>query len=83
MGFSPIDGSEVPLVFNPTTRHILPQFHVVFDDSFSTIYFLSRLDNSPSFWNEFDLDEFLYQISLNKDSGITLDYECLTPQERE
>ena len=37
MGFSPKHASTVPLVLNPTTGYITPQFHVVFDDWFATI----------------------------------------------
>ena len=83
MEFSPTHRSEVPLVLNPATRHISPQFHVVFDDSFSTVSSLSNLNDPPSFWNEFGLDEFIYQIPVNKDSGSTLDDDWLTPQKRE
>jgi len=27
----------VPIVYNTTTTHILPQFHVIFDDQFTTV----------------------------------------------
>ena len=79
--FSPNHGSEVPLLLNPINVHIILQFHVVFDDSFSTSS-LSNLDDPPYFLNEFELDEFLYQIPLDKESVITLDDEQLTYQER-
>ena len=32
MGMSPLHSSSVPLVLNPSTGSITPQFHVVFDD---------------------------------------------------
>ena len=83
VGFSSSHGSEVPLVLNPATGHISPQFHVVFDDSFSTVCSQQDIDTPPSFWNEFDLNEFLYQIPLDVDSPATLSNEWLTPQERE
>ena len=83
VGFSPNHGSEVPLILNPRTGHISPQFHVVFDDSFSTVASLQDIDEPPSFWNEFDLDEYLYQIPLDGDATVSLDDEWLTPQERE
>ena len=73
----------MPLVLNPRTGHISPQFHVVFDDSFSTVASLQDIDEPPSFWNEFELDEFLYQIPLDRNTTISLDDEWLTPQERE
>eukprot|EP00804_Cyclotella_cryptica_P019457 CCRYP_006639-RB/>CCRYP_006639-RB protein AED:0.37 eAED:0.37 QI:0/0/0/1/0/0/2/0/99 len=37
VGFSPNHSSLVPLVLNPRTQHISPQFHVIFDDVFSTV----------------------------------------------
>jgi hypothetical protein len=37
LGFGDKYASSVPLVLNPTTSHISPQFHVVFDDYFSTV----------------------------------------------
>ena len=83
VGFSSSHGSEVPLILNPNTGHISPQFHVVFDDSFSTVCSQLDSDTPPSFWNEFDLDEFLYQIPLDADFTTTLADEWLTPQERE
>lgn len=36
VGFSPDHSTNVPLVYNPKTQHISPQFHVIFDDHFST-----------------------------------------------
>ena len=38
VGFSPPHSSDVPLIINPYTGHIYPQFHVVFDVFFSTVY---------------------------------------------
>jgi hypothetical protein len=37
VGFSPFHSTSVPLVLNPKTQHISPQFHVIFDDDFSTV----------------------------------------------
>ena len=37
MGLSPKHSSTVPLVLNPGTGAITPQYHVVFDDKFTTI----------------------------------------------
>lgn len=83
MGFSPSHGIEVHSILNSLTGHISPQFHIVFDDSFSTLSSLNSIDGPPSFWNEIDLDRFLYQIPLDKDSGIIFGDEWLTPQQRE
>ena len=37
MGLSPYHASTVPLVLNLDTGAITPQFHVVFDDWFTTV----------------------------------------------
>ena len=37
VGFSPAHSSDVPLILNLHTVQISPQYHVVFDDNFSTV----------------------------------------------
>ena len=37
VGVAPTYASTVPLVLNPSTGSITPQFHVVFDDNFTTV----------------------------------------------
>lgn len=37
MGFSPRHSSTVALVLNPDTGYVTPQYHVVFDERFSTV----------------------------------------------
>ena len=64
MGLSTIHSSEVPLVLNPTTGSITPQFHVVFDDEFSTVASIERQHDPPSFWNELCLEKILF-LSLS------------------
>ena len=69
MGFSPHHASIVPLVLNTTTGSISPQYHVVFDDDFSTIVSVGSEEPLPSFWNEIDLISHTQTIPL----GSTLD----------
>ncbi len=40
VGRSPSHAANVALIFNPCTGHIFPQFHVVFDDDFTTVSYL-------------------------------------------
>lgn len=51
MGHSPSHAGSVALVLNPTTGHISPQFHVVFDDTFSTVPYM-REGTVPPHWAE-------------------------------
>ena len=45
---SPCQAENVVLVLNPKTLHVSPQYHVVFDDDFSTIPFLIAGDIPPN-----------------------------------
>ena len=49
MGLSRVHSSDVPLVLNIRTGHISPQFHVVFDDMFSTVTSLDKEEEPPTF----------------------------------
>eukprot|EP00804_Cyclotella_cryptica_P001335 CCRYP_014115-RA/>CCRYP_014115-RA protein AED:0.38 eAED:-0.10 QI:0/0/0/1/1/1/2/0/180 len=44
VGFSPGLSSLVPLILNPRTQHISPQYHVIFDDAFSTVPSLATVE---------------------------------------
>ena len=55
----------------------------MFDDAFSTVISISNDDPPPSFWNEINIDEFLYTIPLNDDFEAILSDEWLNHQERE
>jgi hypothetical protein len=37
LGHSPFHAGSVALVCNPSTGHVSPQYHVVFDDDFTTV----------------------------------------------
>ena len=49
VGRSPAHASNVGLILNPRTGHISPQFHVVYDDNFTTVPYL-RTGQVPSHW---------------------------------
>ena len=68
------------MILNPRTGHISPQYHVVFDDNFSTVSSLAENEEPPSFWNEVDLDGMIHKIPLD-DSITHLDDDRLTPTE--
>jgi hypothetical protein len=57
VGHSTCHASNVPLICNPTTTHVSPQLHLVFDESFTSITsphnhqndsFLEQLYNSAA-----------------------------------
>jgi hypothetical protein len=51
LGHSPHHAQTVPIVFNPRTGLCSPQYHVVFDDQFSTVPYLDQ-SKPPPHWPE-------------------------------
>jgi hypothetical protein len=51
VGRSPSHASNVALILNPRTGHVSPQFHVVYDDDFTTVPYL-RSAEAPPHWAE-------------------------------
>ena len=49
VGRSPAHASKVALILNPRSGHISPQFHVVYDDDFTTVPYL-RTGKVPPHW---------------------------------
>ena len=49
VGRSPAHASNIALVLNPRTGHVSPQFHVVYDDDFTTVPYL-RTGQVPPHW---------------------------------
>ena len=81
LGSSPAHAETVALIRNLRTGYISPQFHIVFDDKFETVY--SDEDSEPPEWEhlciferyETDFDEHLTPPSLAD--------EWLSPQDRQ
>ena len=51
LGHSPFHAGSVALVFNPTTGRVSPQYHVVFDDDFTTVPFMEAGEVPPN-WSD-------------------------------
>jgi hypothetical protein len=47
VGRSPLHASNVGLILNPRTGHVSPQFHVVYDNDFTTVPYLRSADVPP------------------------------------
>jgi hypothetical protein len=61
LDFSDVHSSQVPLVLNVETKKISPQFHVIFDDTFTTVHSLPSNKPIDEQWKEilkFDRDCF-------------------------
>jgi hypothetical protein len=81
MGFSPLHSSYVPLVLNLRTGSITPQFHVVFDDFFSTVSSIDKDIDPPDHWTDLCLDNTI-RIATDDTSNLSLHDEWLTEEER-
>ena len=51
LGHSPFHAGSVTLVWNPTTGRVIPQYHVVFDDEFSTVPYMEAGTIPPKWEN--------------------------------
>ena len=69
VGFSPKHSSDIHLVLNLQIGSICPQYHVVFDDIFSTVIAIDEDEDLPSFWNDIDLDSHIHRIPLGEDEN--------------
>ena len=82
LGFSPSHSSTVPIVLHNRTLHISPQFHVVFDDWFSTVIASDAEfpDDPPPGWYDLFRDS-RYQYVFDEETSMNLTDEWLTPAE--
>ncbi len=51
LGHSPFHAGSVALVYNPSTGHVSPQYHVVFDDDFTTVPYMEA-GAIPPHWSD-------------------------------
>ena len=51
LGHSPFHAGSVVLMWNLSTGRVSPQFHVIFDDNFSTVAYMEA-DTIPPNWKE-------------------------------
>ena len=65
MSRSPFHAGSVALVLNPRSGLISPQYHVVFDDEFSTVPYLNSTDIPP---------QWLALVKNNSERTQTEDY---------
>lgn len=85
LGYSPFHSSDVPLVLNLQTGSISPQFHVVFDDAFTTVHSISEDTPPPEFWTAANVESCIYRVPVDTDdpSVSLLPDDWLTPTELE
>jgi hypothetical protein len=82
LGISNLHSSEVPLVLNLQTGSITPQFHVVFDDLFSTVNLIAREGEPPEHWEALCLENSTYiPTDISENSVLYLEGNWLMPPE--
>jgi hypothetical protein len=80
MGFRPLNSSDVPLVLNLQAGGITPQFHVVFDNHFSTAPSVKRETDPPDHWADVCLDN-ARNVTTDDTTNLTLHDDWLTEDE--
>ena len=80
LGLASKYASTVPLVLNPSTLHISPQFHVVFDDLFTTVLSQAEEDHPPPEWSDLCITS-RYQSDFDHNDPVRLDDEWLSSDE--
>ena len=80
LGLSKKHAASIPLVLNLTSLAISAQFHVIFDDWFTTVVSSLEGDAAPPWWD--DLFDSRFQYRFDDGDPIKLDHEWLDEQER-
>jgi hypothetical protein len=81
LGLSLQHSSEVPLVLNLQTASSGSQYHVVFDDQFTTVSSIEREIDPPSPWEEFCLESAIRIVTDHPTTYLKDDW--LTEEELE
>ena len=80
MGFSPKHSTLVTLVLNLRTHSITPQYHVVFDDSFTSVH--SSPQQATKIWEELITSPGArFEVNLDNQDDLELADEWLTEGE--
>jgi hypothetical protein len=81
LGHSPRHAQTVPIVYNIRTGHCSPQYHVVFDDQFSTVPYLET-NTQPPHWPDLfqNCSTNLLQDDPELLSTLTLGQEWTEPE---
>jgi len=67
VGFSPLHARTFALIYNPSTTHVSPQFHIVYDEHFSSVSGNSATSSADLMQSLFDIAKWASEI-LHPDS---------------
>ena len=71
LGHSPFHAGSVALVFNPRTGRVSPQYHVVFDDTFSAVPYMDA-GTEPPHWH--DLLKYSSEKATDEDFDLAKEW---------
>jgi len=72
VGHSLQHAGNVPLVYNPATTHVSPQYHVTFDDSFSTVTGATATLSDEAYQHLYANTDWIYKPSFGNSSAVHL-----------
>lgn len=72
VGHSLQHAGNVPLVYNPLTTHVSPQYHVTFDDTFSTVSTGRAVLPESVYCRLYESDDWLFNKSYGDDADLHL-----------
>jgi hypothetical protein len=71
LGHSPFHTGSVALVFNPKTARVSPQYHIIFDDDFTTVPYMEQGEFQPN-WEE--LSPLSTKSATNESVDLALEW---------
>ena len=84
LGFSRLHSTLVGLILNPLSGVISPQFHIVYDDLFSTVLATDKSEAMTRLWEDLlTLPNNRLQVALDQDDNPELEDHWLTDSELE
>ena len=75
VGRLPAHASNVGLILNPRTGHVSPQFHVMYDNNFTTVQYLQTGKVSPHWEKLFQQSAQFDHFDNQKDTWQSLESE--------
>ncbi len=79
VGRSPSHAANVALIFNPCTGHVSQQFHVIFDNDFTTVPYLHS-SQVPPFWADLVCTSTKLHVSTKRQVDTWQSLPELTPE---
>jgi hypothetical protein len=79
VGHSLVHSGKVPIIYNQRTKHISPQYHVIFDDQFMTVT-TNPADMSLTFFDSlYSTAQWLYKDTYTKPNDLYKSFWAAPP----